>query len=859
MENITDRKINLFISYCHKDNLMMDELLTHLSPLISSGEIDVWSDRKLHGGVAFQNVINEQLESKAEIICLLLSANYLASEACLAEMKIAIKRNNETGVSVVPIILSACSWMDDAKLNKILALPTDAKPIESHQSQNEGWSDVFKGIKKVIQSERNLNLISVSEEFIGFLNSTELLEKAHAKKERVLLEDIFVYPLLTKNDVAEDEQKIVNALDMIKSITEYPKVMIAGDDQSGKTSLCKMIFNDLIVKRLFPVYLTGKEGQYKGIIENQIENAIKNQYAKNVDIQKERIVIILDDFHLAKDKEKQLEALSGYKFQILLVDDVFGLNIKNDSLLKSYTRFSIQEASPTLRNELIIKWLKLSDKNGDSYFSNADYHEIDKATALVNTSLGKVLGAGIMPAHPFFILSIMSIYETFDKPLNEDITSQGYCYQAFIYTYLRKQGVKNDEIDTYINFLTELSFFFFKEKKGEISKGEFKGFMDQYLLKFNLPVKEEVLLQRLQQSKIVVLDSCNNFSFFYPYLYFFFVARYLANNLEGNTEEIKKLTQNLHKNEYAYIAIFISHHSKSTSFLDELIKNASSLFEKHKTATLYKKEVSFFDTQIDSIVKASLPAPDSTPEQVRKKQLEHEDIIEKKNNNTAVTPDVQSEGNELSLEIRRSVKTVEVLGSIIKNHAGSLEKKKIEEIFREAFFVYLRILSSFLNFVELESSNNDVVKIISERLEDVISKNKNKKNPKELSKEDLEKISKNIFWNINFFIVFGFINKAIDSLGSNKVIKVIEEVCDLINTPAAHILKHGALMKFEKNVQVDNIAKFLGDTHCSEIAKRMLKFMVVFHCHTHSIDYKTKQRISIKMSIPQGKLRNVGK
>jgi len=858
MGNIINNKINMFISYCHKDKGMMDSFSTHLAPLIASDEIDVWSDRRLQGGDSIQNVIHEQLESKAEIICLLLSANYLASDPCLAEMRSAIKRNNETGVSVIPIILSACSWMDNVELNQILALPTDANPVESHQSQNEAWNNVLRGIKKVIQDERNLNSMSVSEEFVSFLNSTELLEKAHAKKEKVLLDDIFVYPMLTKNDVAEDEQKVVNAREVIKSITENSKVMIAGDDQSGKTTLCKKIYKDLITKRLFPVYLTGKEGHYKGKIENQIENAIRNQYSKNVHIKDERMVIILDDFHLAKDKEKQIEILSGYKFQILLVDDIFGLNIKNDSLLKSYTRFSIQEASPSLRNELIIKWLRLSDKDGESYFTNEEYQEIDKATVLVNTSLGKVFGAGVMPAHPFFILSIMSIYETFDKPLNEDITSQGYCYQAFIYTYLRKQGVRNDEIDTYINFLTEISFFFYREKKKEIPKREFKIFMEQYLAKFNLPVKEEVLLQRLQRSKIIVLDSCNNYSFYHSYLYFFFVARYLANNLGNSHEEIKILTQNLHKNEYAYIAIFISHHSKSNYFLDEIIKNASSLFGKYKAAALFKKDVLFFDTQIDSIVKAALPSPDSTPEQARKKQLEHEDVIEK-NNSTQTSTGTQSEDNELGLEIRRSVKTVEVLGSIIRNHAGSLEKKKIEEIFREALFVYLRILSSFLNFVELESNNDHVVKIISERLDDIIKKNNNKKNPKELSKEDLESISKNIFWNINFFIVFGFINKAIDSLGSNKVIKVIEDVCNGIDTPVAHVFKHGALMKFEKNVQVDSISKLLSDSHFSEISKRMLKFMVVFHCHTHPVDYRTRQRIATKMNIQQVKLRTIDK
>jgi len=70
-----------------------------------------------------------------------------------------------------------------------------------------------------------------------------------------------------------------------------------------------------------------------------------------------------------------------------------------------------------------------------------------------------------MPAYPSFILLAISTYETGRIPLDQEITSQGYCYQALIYFYLRKQDVRNEDIDIYINFLTELAFYFYKEKR----------------------------------------------------------------------------------------------------------------------------------------------------------------------------------------------------------------------------------------------------------------------------------------------------------------------------------------------------------------------------------------------------------
>ena len=122
-----------------------------------------------------------------------------------------------------------------------------------------------------------------------------------------------------------------------------------------------------------------------------------------------------------------------------------------------------------MRNELIKKWRRLTDKE----IRDIDYRDIDRTTELIDSTLGETIGKKIMPAYPFFILSAIVTYETLAIPLNQEITSQGYCYEAFIYFYLRKQGVRNDEIDTYMNFLTELAFYFYKEKKYELFPDDF--------------------------------------------------------------------------------------------------------------------------------------------------------------------------------------------------------------------------------------------------------------------------------------------------------------------------------------------------------------------------------------------------
>lgn len=852
--------LNLFISYSHLDEVKIKEFIKHIAPLKNNGIIKDWYDRKILAGQDFQDTIDNNLD-KAEIICLFISANFLDSSACIKEKKRALELRKKNGVSVIPIILSACGWLDDKDICHLLAIPTDGKPVTSYPDLDTAWNLVYNEIKKVIEDITKIKNLKITDEFLSFLKSSELLSKAHSQKSEVLIDDIFIFPELTRYDDLLEYEKKISSEKLIQDFLDYSKILIAGEDQSGKTTLCKKIFTELRIKNFVPIYITDKFNQLQGSIDSKIIKAFKEQYS-NIEfeyIDRKRIVPIIDDFHFAKHKEKILLQLNGFCYQFVFVDDIFSLNFKDENLLKLYKQFKIKEFSPSLRNRLIEKWIHLTDKDIVSN-RNKIYKELDHSTELVNSTLGKVFSSGIMPAYPFFILTILCTHETFEKPLDQEITSQGYCYQALIYLYLRKNGVKNDEIDTYINFLTEIAFYFYKQKKIELTEADFNDFLISYLDKFNLPIKQDKLISNLQKTRIIAFDCFGNYSFCYSYLYYFFVAKYLAEHSADNAKTIDYLINNLHVNENAYIAIFISHHSKSAYILDEIILNAMCLFDKYKPATLSKDELSFFDNQIDNIVKAVLPNRTTSPEQERERRLKVQDIAEEIESKSKDLKENDSESNEindeLAIELRRSIKTVEVMGSIIKNRAGSLEKTVLENVFSEAMNVHLKILTSFFELIKIENQQSEIVEFISNRLEE-ITKDKSR-TP---SHEELEKLSKTIFWNMNFSVVYGFVNKIIHSLGSNKLINIIEKVCDKNNTPASFLVKHGILMWYYKNLQIDNIVNRIEDDGFSETANRIMKFMIVNHCSMHTTGYKEIQKIEHKLGIPSKRLlpRNTNK
>ena len=550
----------------------------------------------------------------------------------------------------------------------------------------------------------------------------------------------------------------------------------------------------------------------------------------------------MDDFHLAKNKETHINDLSNYPRCILIVDDIFCLNVKDEKLIGDFIYFRIRELKPSLQYELVKKWVSLKDMEIIDY-----YKEIDKKTELINSILGKIIGKGIMPAYPFFILSAVVIYETSVIPLDQEITSQGYCYQAFIYFYLRKQGVRNDEIDIYVNFLTELAFYICKQRKYSLSPEDFDSFMKIYKEKYTLPINQEILLQKL--SLIISKDGFNNYSFSYPYLYYFFAAKYLAEHIEEAEimREIEKLMQNLHIEEKAYIAVFLAHHSKSPKILDEIVHNAIGLFDKYEPVTLFKKDVKFFDEQADAIIKAALPV-DTTPEKERVKRLAIEDEIEETKEEIE-QEEVDEEDDHLLKELRRAIKTGEVIGCIIKNRVGSLEKEKLVDIFKEGMNIHLRILSSFFEIIKSKDAQQDLIDLISKILRKIITEEEEK--GKEVGDEEIRRLARIIFWNFSFLLVYSIIYKIVHSLGSDKLTEIIGIIDSKIKTPVSFLVKHGILMWYNKNLQIDELAKKIKEKDFSEIAQNILNFMIVDYTSLHPISYRDRQRIESKLGIPR--------
>jgi hypothetical protein len=146
--------ISLFSSYAHKDEALRDELDTHLALLRNQGTISSWHDRSIPVGSEWDAEISENLES-AQIILLLVSANFLASEYIWGkELKRAMERHEAGEARVIPITLKPCDW-HSAAFGKLQALPKGAKAVTKWSDRDEAFTDVALGIRKTVEGMRN--------------------------------------------------------------------------------------------------------------------------------------------------------------------------------------------------------------------------------------------------------------------------------------------------------------------------------------------------------------------------------------------------------------------------------------------------------------------------------------------------------------------------------------------------------------------------------------------------------------------------------------------------------------------------------------------------------------------------------
>jgi hypothetical protein len=177
-------EITIFFSYAQPDQVLQERLAIHLSQLKRDGMIKEWSDQQIPVGSDRSQAIDQAMRS-AHIVLLLISADFLASDACYhVEMQQALERHRRGETRVVPVIIRPCDWQH-SPFAHLQCLPRNTKPATTWNNQDEAFVVIAHELRRII-TQQQLPIPSLSN--IQQQNRTRLLKRVRAIWIKGLLE-----------------------------------------------------------------------------------------------------------------------------------------------------------------------------------------------------------------------------------------------------------------------------------------------------------------------------------------------------------------------------------------------------------------------------------------------------------------------------------------------------------------------------------------------------------------------------------------------------------------------------------------------------------------------------------------------
>lgn len=139
---------DLFISACPKDQKLRDQLLAQLSPLEKTGQVRAAHEGLVRPGEERKKVLTSYFD-RARIVLLLLSADYLASDEHVAELKRALERSRRGTAVVIPVLLRAALWQDFFVGHELKPVPE--KAVTAFASADDAFLQVVQAVKSHLQ------------------------------------------------------------------------------------------------------------------------------------------------------------------------------------------------------------------------------------------------------------------------------------------------------------------------------------------------------------------------------------------------------------------------------------------------------------------------------------------------------------------------------------------------------------------------------------------------------------------------------------------------------------------------------------------------------------------------------------
>ncbi|RDB05614.1 STAND family AAA ATPase [Runella aurantiaca] len=726
------------------------------------------------------------------------------------------------------------------------------------QNSNQ-WVSYERGVSK------SKNPYDINKDFKISLNDIGA-NLSHPNVSQVRLLDIYTFPRIeyinyseedvkNRNHFSEDSEALINSLD------SNIRLSFLGPENIGKSAMMKIIFFKLHSKGLVPILVEGKrinETNIDDFITLTLDCFSKQYDSKNneylLQLPKEKIVILIDNFDKInfnkKYKGRLLSNLLNHYENIIItgnelmsLEDFLSEDAADSNILNSFKTYSIREFGHLLRSKFINKWITLG--NQEMIIDEDRIRKLDNAESIVKTVTGK----NLVPNYPIFLLTILQAIEL-GNPANLTASTFGHYYQFLIQKSFSSILKTQHEITSYNNYICELAYFIFKNKSKILTISKLKKFDSSYRNLYTITPTLDQILENLCAAKILE-ESDKIYEFKYLYIYYFFVSKYLSDNIDNNEtkQTISALIKRIYQAEFANILLFLTHHTKDRYLIEEVLENAKSLFE---DISIFKLEPS--NKAINNLV-TKLPqvaykpkSVDDHRDEINKQKDEMDDIYSKESDDESFQlPDLEEDITKLDIisHLNLSFKMIEVLGQILKNNYGKISNPKLYDLVEETYLLGLRTLNIFFSALE---GNMDV--FISQ-IQSIITE-KNLSDPVKI-----ESVSRQILFSIFSEITYGFIKKISDSLGTQHLENTYDAVLSNHSYNSVKLIDFSIKLDHFRQFPNTEMRKLKSEFLKTPLAADIMRRSVLNYLYLFPTAPDQKQRILSFLEIPMDMQRKI--
>ena len=805
--------LKLFYSYSHKDAQYREQMEIALTQLRQHG-LSPWSDQSIRAGEKISVEIKRTMDA-ADIFVFLMSPDFIASDACAEEWDYAEKiAQKNASVKLIPVIIRPCSWNDFRKISQFKALPKDGNPVTKYTNMDAAWKEIYDEIKLVIEKLRTTFIPRI--ECIKEMQYTEFISQ-----DNIPLRNIFVFPKLTTYSTKTNETEVEVQIKDDQELLESKYTLVYGDKLAGKTALCRYLFLELLDCKRPVLYIDLESIAKRRSTRHILETAYREQFSGDFSIwnQQNNKLIILENLTNDPKKFAHVQRIVE-QFDSVLVTvstDIFYAFFRDHSDLSEFLQVKICPLTHTMQESLIRKRMATSTSMKSDYYKDGNAITDGVVDSIENQVNSIIISNKILPRYPFYVLSILQTYEGY-MPNDLAITSYGHCYHVLIVSHLHKVGISrsDDQLEPCFNFGASLAFEIFRHNSNQLRLGpsRFEDFVKQYELEYIIPT---TILNRMCDATYgIVLRDKGGFR--YSYMYYYFLGKYLAKHIKDHRDVLDDIVARSYAVRNCLALIFTIHHTDDTNLIDDIVLQTMCSLDGLNPSKLDAEESNVFD-EIVSQIRPDILSPNPVSIQ-RAKDRDARDLHE-----ASLKEEMDSEDDsyEIVNEIYRVLKNNEILGQILRNKYGSLQRQKIDEIVETIADGGLRLVKILIGEKE---EIHDFAAYLHRKFPEI----------------DYAKLRKLVD---RFLFCWTLINieHIVNALNKPELRKSVDELLASKDTPAYDLIRYflrlDTISKFSKSDR--DFLKNLWNKHRFPFFQRVVSLRTQHYFNTHTVDTSVEQ------------------